>query len=112
MSWNEELLKAAMPYIIGIGLSIATGILGWLKDRWNLPKPITRLLANKQVMELIVQGVAEGAVLSGKMGEERREYVRKWVKGQLSMLLGEVVPDSAINFLIEKVVADRKAAEG
>lgn len=107
MHFNEDTFWKTLPYL----LPVIAYILGWVRDKWRLPKPIAKLLANKAVMALIVQGVAEGAVLSGLTGDQRREYVREWAKGQLHNLVGEVVSDSAINFLIEKVVADRKAAE-
>ena len=97
--------------LIGIVLSIVSYLVGWAKDRWGLPKPIARLLANKEVMDLIADGVGEAAALAGRSDAERQEYVRSWAKTELLLLLGDEVPDSAINFLIERVVVGRKVVE-
>ncbi len=107
MQWNEETFWRVLPSL----LPVLAYLLGWFKDRWNLPRPITRLLANKEGMGLVLEGVESAARLSGKSDAERQEIVRTWLKTEVYKLFGECISDSALNFLIEKVIADRKAAE-
>lgn len=89
-------------------LPIVSYLIGVARSRISLPKGIRALLANREVMELVAQGIAIAASLDGKSDEEKRECVREWAKSELHELLGERLPDSAINYLIEHIIVSRK----
>jgi len=97
--------------LVFVVLNILSYLFGLAKDKWGLPKPIAMLLKNKAVMAAIRESVEVGAAMMGKSNEERRVAVAVWVRRELAEVLGTYVPDSAINFLIEKVIADRKVEE-
>ena len=92
------------PYL----LPVISYILGKSRNRLPVPKPIRGLLLNAQVIEIIAQGIEAAQAMSGRTDSEKREYVRSWAKSELYKLLGEWLPDSAINFLIEHTIVRRK----
>ena len=94
----------AVPYL----LPIVSYVFGKSLSRLSVPKQIRRLLENRQVIETIIRGIEAAEAMSGKSDEEKREYVRAWAKSELYKLLGEWLPDSAVNFLIEHAIVGRK----
>lgn len=90
-------------------LPIASYILGITRNRLKVPKDIRALLANRDVMDVIFRGIEAASEVSGKTDVEKREYVRSWAKTELYRLLGDWLPDSAVNYLIEHVIVKRKA---
>ena len=94
-----------VPYL----LPVISYVLGKSRNRLRVPKQIGGLLGNREVIEIVVQGVEAAQSMKGKSDDEKREYVRAWAKSELYKLLGEWIPDSAVNFLIEHTIARRKA---
>jgi hypothetical protein len=94
-----------IPYI----LPVISYLIGLSRNRLKVPRQIRWLLENPEVMQTIARGVEAAQAMSGKTDEEKREYVRAWAKSELYKLLGEWLPDSAINYLIEHVIVRRKA---
>ncbi len=66
------------------------------------------LLENRNVIEIIARGVEAAEAMKDKSDDEKREYVRGWARSELYKILGDWLPDSAINFLIEHVIVKRK----
>lgn len=95
-----------VPYL----LPVLSYILGRQRNRLRVPKDIARLISDQEVISIIVQGIETAQAMHGKSDDEKREYVRSWAKSELYKLLGEWLPDSAVNFLIEHVIVRRKAA--
>ena len=93
-----------IPYL----LPVISYVIGKSKNRLAVPKPVRRLLEDQDAIEIIVQGIEAADAMSGKTDEEKREYVRAWAKSELYRLLGEWLPDSAVNFLIEHTIVQRK----
>ncbi len=93
-----------LPYI----LPILSYIIGRKKNKLRVPKPISVLLDNAEVIEVIVRGIEEAERMREKTNEEKREYVREWAKTELYKLLGDRLPDSTVNFLIEHALVRRK----
>jgi len=93
-----------IPYL----LPIISYVIGKSRNRLRVPKPVRRLLENQEAIDIIVQGVEVAGAMKGKSDTEKREYVRAWAKSELYKLLGEWLPDSAVNFLIEHVIVRRK----
>ncbi|MHB1001906.1 MAG: hypothetical protein ACYC27_21915 [Armatimonadota bacterium] len=94
-------LLPAISYIIGVS-----------RNRLRVPKEIRSLLANRDVMGIIIDGVEAASEVSGRSDAEKREYVRGWAKSELYKLLGEWLPDSAVNYLIEHTIVKRKSGGG
>ncbi|MHB1459292.1 MAG: hypothetical protein ACYC0V_20470 [Armatimonadota bacterium] len=90
-------------------LPIASYALGITRNRLKVPKEIRGLLANRDVMDVIFRGIEAASAVSGKTDVEKREYVRSWAKTELYRLLGDWLPDSAVNYLIEHVIVKKKA---
>jgi len=110
MDWKNEALKLVVPWlIITIVLPALTYIIGYLKDRWHLPPSITKFLGDPEVMAIIQNAVNKAASLADMSQVEKREAVRKAVQKHADEVFGVTVPDSAVNFLIEKVIQDNKA---
>jgi hypothetical protein len=95
-----------VPYI----LSILSYIIGKKKNKLRVPKPVALLIDNAEVIEVIIEGIQAAGSMKDKTDEEKREYVRTWAKSELYKLLGDWLPDSTINFLIEHALVRRKAA--
>lgn len=93
-----------IPYL----LPIISYLIGRSRNRLKVPKPIEALIENPRVIGVIVEGVEAAQTMKGKSDDEKREYVRSWAKSELHKLLGEWLPDSAVNFLIEHVVVRSK----
>ncbi|HUV05490.1 MAG TPA: hypothetical protein VMX94_10335 [Armatimonadota bacterium] len=98
--------RQLIPYL----LPIISYIIGKSRNPlWRtVPKPIRRLLENQEAIGIIVQGVEAANAMNGEAEAEKREYVRAWAKSEIYKLLGEWLPDSAVNFLIEHVIVRRK----
>lgn len=94
-----------IPYL----LPVISYFLGKFRNRLRVPKRIGRLLENADVIEIIARGVEAAEAMQGKSDDEKREYVRSWAKSELYKLLGEWLPDSAVNYLIEHVIVKQKA---
>jgi hypothetical protein len=88
-------------------LPVASYFIGIAKVKLQMPKEIRSLLANRDVMDMIYEGIKAAAYTQGKSNDEKREYVRKWAKSELFKLLGRWVPDSVINYLIEHIIATK-----
>lgn len=101
---SKSLFWQLVPYL----LPIISYILGKSRNKLRVPKQISRLLEDPEVIDIITHGVEAAEATAGKSNEEKREYVRAWAKSELYKLLGEWLPDSAINFLIENVIVKRK----
>ncbi|GEM_PF-3035819 len=97
--------RQVIPYI----LPLLSYIIGKRKNKLRVPKPISVLLENAEVIAVIVQGIEAAEKMHDKTDDERREYVRAWAKSELYKLLGDWLPDSTINFLIEHALVRRKA---
>ena len=109
MDWKDEALKLVVPWlIVTIVLPILTYIVGYCKDRWHLPKSITKMLTDPDVMAAVRQGIDAGVAMADMSDSERRDAVRKAIQEQIQICFDLTVPDSVLNFLIEKVIADRK----
>jgi hypothetical protein len=93
-----------VPYI----LPVISYIIGRSRNKLRVPKQVSWLLENSDVIDVIAKGVEAAEVMSGRTDDEKREYVRAWAKSELYKLLGEWLPDSAVNFLIEHAVVKRK----
>lgn len=91
-------------------LPVFSYIIGRHRNKLRVPKPIRLLLENREVISVILQGVEAAEAMKGKSDDEKREYVRAWAKSELYKLLGDWLPDSAINYLIEHVIVRRKTA--
>ena len=92
-------LLPVISYIIGVSRN----------PLWRtVPKQVRRLLANPLAIEVIVRGIEAAQAMKDKTDEEKREYVRAWGKTELYKVLGEWLPDSAVNFLIEHAIVRRK----
>jgi len=96
--------KQLIPYL----LPIISYIIGKSRNRLRVPKLIRRLLENQDAIDIVIRGVETAEAMEGKSDTEKREYVRAWAKSELYKLLGEWLPDSAVNFLIEHVIVRRK----
>lgn len=92
-------------------LPILSYLIGAARNRITVPKEIRSLLANREVMGLVAQGICTAASIEGKSDAEKREYAREWAASELRKLLGERLPDSAINYLIEHIIVSGKKAE-
>ena len=90
-------------------LPVASYVVGSARNRLKVPKEIRGLLANRDVMDVILRGIEAASEVSGKTDVEKREYVRSWAKTELYRLLGDWLPDSAVNYLIEHVIVKQKA---
>lgn len=93
-----------VPYL----LPVISYLIGKSRNRLRVPKQVRWLLENQEVIELIAQGVQAAETMKDKSADEKREYVRAWAKSELYQLLGEWLPDSVVNFLIEHAVVKRK----
>ena len=94
-----------IPYI----LPILSYIIGKKRNKLRVPKPVSVLIDNAEVIEVIIEGIEAAESMKDKTDEEKREYVRTWAKSELYKLLGDWLPDSTINFLIEHALVRRKA---
>jgi len=101
-------MKVGFWQIVPYLLPIIAYLIGRVKNRLRVPKAIRELVENREVMELIREGVEAANEMKGKSDDEKREYVRAWAKSELYKLLGEWLPDSAVNFLIELVISKKK----
>lgn len=103
MSKND--IWQVIPYI----LPILSYIIGKKRNKLRVPKPVSVLIDNAEVIEVIIEGIEAAESMKDKTDEEKREYVRTWAKSELYKLLGDWLPDSTINFLIEHALVRRKA---
>ncbi|HET6452832.1 MAG TPA: hypothetical protein VFI02_00385 [Armatimonadota bacterium] len=92
------------PYL----LPVLSYIIGKSRNKLRVPKPVGKLMGDGQVLQIIVQGVEAAQEMKGKSDEEKREYVRAWARSELFKLLGEWLPDSTLNFLIEHTIVKGK----
>ncbi len=95
-----------IPYI----LPILSYVFGRKRNKLRVPKPVALLIDNAEVIEVIIEGIEAAESMKDKTDEEKRENVRTWAKSELYKLLGDWLPDSTINFLIEHVLVRQKAA--
>lgn len=102
---TKNTLWQVIPYI----LPILSYIIGKKLNKLRVPKPVSVLIDNAEVIEVIIEGIEAAESMKDKTDEEKREYVRTWAKSELYKLLGDWLPDSTINFLIEHALVRRKA---
>lgn len=95
-----------IPYL----LPVISYLIGQSRNRLRVPKPVQKLLANQKVIQVITKGIETAQALKGHTDEEKREYVRAWGKSQLYGVVGEWLPDSAVNFLIEHTIVKSKGS--
>jgi len=93
-----------LPYL----LPIFSYLLGKQRSKMGIPKRVAELLRNEAVIRIISEGVEVATAMRDKSDEEKREYVRAWAKSELYATLGEWLPDSVVNFLIENVIIRNK----
>ena len=101
---SKNLFWQLIPYL----LPVLSYIIGKSRNKLRIPGKIEGLLKDQQVIDIVVQGIETVQSVQGKSDEEKREYVRSWAKSELYKLLGEWLPDSAINYLIEHIIVRRK----
>ena len=89
-------------------LPVVSYLFGKSRNMLRVPRQVRWLLENHEVIETILRGIEAAESMEGKSDEEKREYVRAWAKSELYKLLGEWLPDSAINFLIEHAIVRQK----
>ena len=94
----------AAPYL----LPVISYVIGKSRNRLRVPKAVGRLIGDGLVLQIIVEGVEAAQAMKGKSDDEKREYVRAWARSELFKVLGEWLPDSTINFLIEHVIVRSK----
>ena len=94
------------PYL----LPVLSYVIGKSRNKLRVPKPVGKLIGDGQVLQVILQGVEAAQETKGKSDDEKREYVRAWARSELFKLLGEWLPDSTINFLIEHAIVRSKSA--
>lgn len=95
-----------IPYI----LPILSYLIGTSRNKLRVPDRIRKLLENNLVVDVIINGVQAAQSMKQMTDEQKREYVRAWAKSELYGVLGEWLPDSAVNFLIEHVIVKSKGA--
>lgn len=79
------------------------------KLKIKLPKKIYALANNKEVMAVIEQAIQGAATMSKlKSNDAKRAYVRDKVKFAVKDLVGEFVPNSVLNTLIELIIQKGK----
>ncbi len=96
--------------LLPLALPVVSYVIGKQRSKLRVPKSIARLISNNEVVGIIVQGIEIAQVMQDKSDDEKRQYVRSWAKSELYKLIGEWLPDSAVNFLIEHTIVRRKAA--
>ena len=104
---DKRFLWQIAPYL----LSLLSYVIGLMRNKFRLPGSISRLLGNRVVLDILNQGIEAARAMDGRTDEEKREYVRTWVRAELSRLTGEWLSDSTINYLIEHSIVSRKAAK-
>jgi hypothetical protein len=67
---------------------------------------------NGDVLQVVQEAISLAQATSGKSDAEKREVALNWAKKELYKLLGQYLPDSAVNFLIETVMVQIKGREG
>ena len=95
-----------IPYI----LPIISYLIGKSRNKLQVPDKVRRLIENRQVIEVIIKGVEAAQSMKSMTDEQKREYVRAWAKSELYGVLGEWLPDSAVNFLIEHTIVKGKGS--
>lgn len=93
------------PYL----LPVLSYIIGKSRNKLRVPKPVGKLIEDGQVLQIIIQGIEAAQAMKSKSDEEKKEYVRAWARSELFKLLGEWLPDSTINFLIEHAIVRSKS---
>ena len=99
-----DLLLDMLPYL----LPILAYLIGRAANLMKLPGPVARLVKDPGVAKAIREGIEAADSMSEKTDAEKREYVRAWAKSELYKVLGEWIPDSGINLLIEHIIVRRK----
>lgn len=97
-------LWQVLPYV----LPILSYVIGTSKGKLQVPAKVRKLLENRQVIEVILKGIETAQSMKSMTDEQKREYVRAWAKSELYGVVGEWLPDSAVNFLIEHAIVRRK----
>lgn len=93
-----------LPYI----LLVVSYLVGLSRNKFKLPSRICALLKDPAVTQVLELGIKAARLMEGKSDTEKREYVRAWAKSELYKLVGEWLPDSAINYLIEHLIVRAK----
>ncbi len=89
-------------------LPLLSYIIGRNRNKLRVPKPISVLVENADVIRVIVQGIEDAEKMRDKSDDEKRAWVRERAKSELCRLMGDRLPDSSINFLIEHALVKRK----
>lgn len=105
---KRQMLLDLWPYLLPLISAVLSYLAGILRNKLKMPKPITDLLQNVRVMDTIAAGIMAARTLEGATDAEKQEHVRQWAKAEIYKLVGEWLPDSAINFLIETVIVRTK----
>jgi len=98
-------LWEVIPYV----LPVISYLIGQSRNKLKVPQAVQKLLTNQAVIEVIVKGIEMAQTIKEKTDAEKREFVRAWAKSELYRLLGQWLPDSAVNFLIEHAIVKRKS---
>lgn len=93
-----------LPYI----LPVVSYLIGLSRNKLRLPARICALIKDPAVMQVLELGIKAARLMEGKSDTEKREYVRGWAKSEVHRLVGEWLPDSAINYLIEHLIVRAK----
>lgn len=101
---GKTIIWQIVPYL----LPVISYMLGKTRNSIRVPERVSRLLTDRRVIDIVVRGVEAAATMGDKTDEQKREYVRAWAKSELYRLLGEWLPDSAVNYVIEHVIVRRK----
>lgn len=102
--------KHQLWQLLPLALPVVSYVIGKQRSKLRVPKSVARLISNKDVIGVIIQGIEIAQAMQDKSDDEKREYVRSWAKSELYNIIGEWLPDSAVNFLIEHAIVRRKAA--
>lgn len=103
---NKHDLWQVIPYV----LPVISYVIGKSKNKLQVPGNVRRLLDNRQVIDVVTRGIDTAQSMKDMTDEQKREYVRAWGKSELYGILGEWLPNSAMNYLIEYLIARKKGA--
>jgi hypothetical protein len=93
-----------LPYI----LPIISYAIGHSKGRLQIPAKVRAWANNPDVKAVVTKGIATAQSMQNMTDEQKREYVRAWAKSELFGILGEWIPDSSLNWLIEHMIVQQK----
>ncbi len=104
---KQRILWDSIPYILMI---ITYFLTKKGKVTLRLPKVVRKLIENRDVMRLVSEAVRIAGAQSGKSEDEKRALARDAIRKGVQDVLGQWLPDSVVNLLIEKAITEKKAA--